>query len=211
MKQIKILVTGGLFLTAFSAHATWYTNLSDFKKALNPKYSDVNLSNLTLTGAQKYSYTPAAQNGYDWTATAGDNNGLSALPNALSTFSSNQLKLTFSLNKTVTAFGGFVANTDGDGVITGSQVTMSFVGGSSPSSAVVPTGSTGFLFLGWVGTGALASVTIDPIGGYTAAGNPALSEAFTGTIAPAPKPVPEPASMLAIGGGILAMVRRKRK
>lgn len=52
MKQIKILVTGGLFLTAFSAHATWYTNLSDFKKALNPKYSDVNLSNLTLTGVR---------------------------------------------------------------------------------------------------------------------------------------------------------------
>lgn len=199
MNQLKALSITALGLTAFSAHASWYYDENTFLRALKPDYYNEQLTTFDfgtpLNG--QASYTAPGANGYGWNTIV--RGGLFSLKNALSTYSdADQLELDFT-GKTVTAFGAKMSNTFFGDPISG-QISMDLNNGQLASKLV--SGSGTYSFLGWVGNDPISNVLIN------ADDYPAIKDITTGQSA---APVPEPASMLAIGGGILAMIRRKRK
>jgi hypothetical protein len=200
MKLNKLAIIAVGVVSAASAQAAWYTNEAAFVAATTgPMYIE-DFSNFTfgnpLNGSQT-TWTAPGGNGYGFDA--GAPGGLYSNISALSTNLANDpLTLTFT-GSPVTAFGGRVANSDISGNIIPGTITLLMSNGDTQSVTMTSTET----FIGWVGPTSVASVSM------TAAGTTnnwvQLDHAMLGAGA-----VPEPASMTALGLGVLAMLRRKR-
>ncbi|HLO99255.1 MAG TPA: PEP-CTERM sorting domain-containing protein [Fimbriimonas sp.] len=199
MSTWKIATVAGLVGLTVSANATFYTSEAAFLAAIDPTFYLEDFSSFTfgspLDGTQT-SWNAPGGNGYGWTASAVQ--GLWSNTSALSTNVANDPIVISFTGLPVTAFGGFLNNTDIGGSSQGGTVTMLM---SNGDTLTVNDGT----FLGWVGSTAVSSATITAAGVGLDWGQ--LDHAYTGEIATS---VPEPASMAALGLGAIALLRRRK-
>lgn len=203
----KIIVLSMLAATAVSANAAWYTSEASFLAALaSPNYTE-NFSGFTfgtpLSGGPTWN-APGA-NGYGWTAdsvlsTGGAGGGLYSNISALSLNTANQLLRITSTGAGFTAFGARLSNSDINGNIIAGTNTINIAGVGSNS---VANAAGQYAFLGWVGTTTITSATLTSTS--TATNNWVQADTII-----VGQPVPEPATMAALGLGALAIARRRR-
>ncbi|MFZ4507370.1 MAG: PEP-CTERM sorting domain-containing protein [Fimbriimonas sp.] len=148
--------------------------------------------------AGQTSWDAPGGSGYGFTASASA--GLWANDGVLSVVDSDaQVSLAFS-GATVSAFGGYFANTDITGAFIPGTVTFAV---SSGDSQVVSVGS-GPVFIGWVGapitSASLLASSADP------ANFVQLDHLIVGAA-----PVPEPATLLAFAAMTFGLLRRKSR
>lgn len=201
MKTSRLAIIAGLFTMSVAAHATFYTTEASFLAAINPTYYLEDFSNFTfgspLDGSQT-SWSAPGGNGYGWDASAAG--GLWSNDSALSTNSANDpIGFTFT-GSPVTAFGGVIANTDISGNIIGGTATLTM---SNGDTATVNSNS----FLGWVGSSAVSGATLTATGGGSGLDWAQADHVYTGQAAA----VPEPATMVGLAMGALALMRRRKK
>ncbi len=197
----KLFLIAGTAVLAGAANAGWYTNEADFVSALSGSYYKETFDNFTygdpLDGSMTDWSAPGG-NGYGWSANAPQ--GLWSNDGALSTnVAYDPLTFTFTGNP-VTAFGGLLAASDISGNVISGTLTLTLSDGSSQ------TVNTSGSFLGWTGSAAITSVTMtvaDPGDGVFRWNQ--IDNVYTGA-----STVPEPASMIALGLGAAAMLRRRR-
>ena len=205
MTRIRSFFVGGmLFAGVVGANATWFTSEAAFLAATDgvnytEDFSDF-VYGVQLSGDPSWN-APGA-NGYGWTASATD--GLWSNDSALSTNVANQaLLLTFTGNP-VTAFGGFIGNGDISGLFISGSVSITLSNGESQSINV----GSDDAFLGWVGDPSSPITTASILSTSGVVNNWAsLDHAITGAAAP----VPEPATLAALGIGAAALLRRRKK
>lgn len=195
---------GAMLCASVGAQAVWYTNEATFVSNINPVFYLEQFNNFApgnpLNGTQTTWAAPGA-NGYGWTAAAAG--GLFSLSGALSTnLADDPLTLTFTGN-TVTAFGGTWGNTDFSGNLIPGTVTVNLSNGQT--NTITFTGASQG-FLGWVGNTAIASVVLSSDSGPGVNDWIKADNVYTGA-----QPVPEPATVAALGLGGLALLRRRRK
>jgi hypothetical protein len=197
-KFLSIAVAFGA-LSSF-ATANWYTSEATFVGQLQGPYYLEQFNGWTfgnpLNGSQTTWAAPGA-NGYGFTAAAPQ--GLWSNPGALSTNNANDpITLTFTGNP-VTAWGALVAGTDINGNAIQSNISITLSNGQVHNMA-----SSAFTFIGWANPNVtLTSVVIDT----TAAVNswPAIDNNYVGAA------VPEPGTMIALGLGAAALLRRRAR
>ena len=210
MIRSRLAVIAGLAVVAGAAQAgTWYTTEAAFQAAINAvKYTE-DFSNFTfgtpLNGSQTTWVAPGA-NGYGFTSSA--TGGLYSNVSAMSTNLANDPLVTTFTGNPVSAFGGLWANSDISGNRIPGTITVTLTGGSGPASSFVVTAGAVNTFLGWVGNN-----TSDTIASASAVATGTtnnwveLDHAIVGARAV----VPEPATMVGLTVGALALLRRRKK
>lgn len=196
------LMAGLLTVGAVSSQAAWYTTEASFLSAITGDYHLEDFGSITSYGFLGGTFGSAG-NGYSWTADATPGGGLYGIVpggnGALSTLNStDKLRFTFTGGKAVKAFGGFFFNSDDPGNFISGDITIDTGSGTYTIST-----SNTTTFLGWVGSAALVSATVE---GDNNTVFPSADHVYVG------QPVPEPFTMaLALGGLGVAAARRRRR
>jgi uncharacterized membrane protein YedE/YeeE len=195
MKYLPLMLAFGALSSMASAQ--FYTSQANFLANVAPDYYMEQFNGFSfgnpLNGSQVTWNAPGA-NGFGWQASAP--NGLWSNPGALSTNNANDpITITFT-GRPVFAWGADIAGTDINGNPITSMVTFTTSTGATFSHTV----ST-FSFIGFVSSQQLTSVLIDTTQPGTNSW-PAIDNAITA--------VPEPGTMIALGLGAAALLRRRR-
>jgi len=203
MKRIlSLMALAAVAASAFSG--TYYFDETSFVGAIKPDFYLEDFSGYTygnpLNGTQvTASFGPV--NGYSYDA--GAPNGLWSNDGALSTnVAGDLLTITFT-GKEVTAIGGIMTPTDINGAMMAGVVTVLLSDGGTWTTTYTQTTP---VFVGYTSDVAITSLTIDALD-TPAVSWPQLDHFYTGQV----NPVPEPATIAALGLGAAALIRRRRR
>lgn len=203
----KGLLISSCLVVAASAHATFYTDMGSFLAATSGATYTEDFASMTygspLNGTQSSWDAPGA-NGFGFTATNADGlwSNVGALSTAVATSSSGEepLDFTFTGNPT-SAFAVMLGNSDINGNVITGDVTLTMSNGDT----MTLNGVSAYSFIGWVGDSAATGASVIANDANTAANWVAVDQTIQGTAA-----VPEPASMVILGLGALAALRRRK-
>jgi hypothetical protein len=152
------------------------------------------------------SYGSPVVNGYSWIATA-STGGIFSLSGALSnTNSFDLLRITFT-GSPVTAVGGYFFSTDLMGGSIPQDITVTLNDGST-----ITLSGAGFVgFLSPVPIAYLETDGIDLPPGEDHENWPAVDDLYVGSVRSVGPAVPEPGTLLLLGGGVTGLALRRRR
>lgn len=199
----RILTIGSSLTVAAMASATWYSSESFFTSNLNSNFYVEDFSGWTtgdpMDGTSSVWNAPGA-NGFFWDVS--ENDGLWSHNDSLSTNLSNtSLRFLFS-GTPVTAFGARVANTDPSETYISGNATLYLSNGEQ--FTISQGAESGFI--GWIGSSPIAWAKI----GTTSSESDNWAEVDR-VITGQTSPVPEPATIAALGLGAIALIRRRAR
>lgn len=205
---MRIRMTSIALVAALGAGAsagTWVTSETAFLTALVGAYYTETFDSFTTSGSPlsgQTSWDAPGANGFGFTASA--TSGLWSSVGALSTLNAEEsITFTFS-GGPVSAFGGFVTNSDISETPIPGAVEISLSNGAT--ATVGDSSSTGYFFLGWVGDNAGDTIT-----SATIRSNFNTSNDFVQIDAAHIGAVPEPGTIAALGVGAAALLRRRNR